>query len=244
MDELAERLARIPGVVAVTLGGSRATGTERPDSDWDFGLYYRGGIDPDDVRALGLSGEVFAPGDWAGFMNGGAWLMVDGVRVDLIYRDLDEVGRVTALAEEGRFELSRTPGYLAGMPSYVLVGELALGKVLHGELPAPDFPDALRDRAPQRWRAEAAFALKWAGMHARRADPVACAGLAAQAVVATSHGRLCARGEWALNDKGVVARAGLTEAWGVLGVLGVTARVLERSVDQIRVVCGIGRDEV
>jgi predicted nucleotidyltransferase len=29
--------------MAVALGGSRAAGTQRPDSDWDFSLYYRDG---------------------------------------------------------------------------------------------------------------------------------------------------------------------------------------------------------
>ena len=61
MEWLAELLSRIPGVVAVTLGGSRAHGTHRPKSDWDFGLYYEGTIDPDDVRALGYEGTVVAP---------------------------------------------------------------------------------------------------------------------------------------------------------------------------------------
>ena len=64
MEHLAPRLAAIPGVEAVTLGGSRATGTARPHSDWDFGLYYRGTLDPEDVRALGFDGEVFAPHEW------------------------------------------------------------------------------------------------------------------------------------------------------------------------------------
>jgi predicted nucleotidyltransferase len=57
---LVDRLARIGGVVAVCLGGSRARGEERPGSDWDFGLYYRGRIDTSAVRALGLTGEVSA----------------------------------------------------------------------------------------------------------------------------------------------------------------------------------------
>jgi predicted nucleotidyltransferase len=61
MEWLAERLSRIPGVVAVTLGGSRAQGTHRPDSDCDFGLYYERAIDPDDVRAMGYEGTVVAP---------------------------------------------------------------------------------------------------------------------------------------------------------------------------------------
>jgi hypothetical protein len=45
-DEVAQLrtdLGGVPGVVAVVLGGSRAAGTARPDSDWDVGVYYRGG---------------------------------------------------------------------------------------------------------------------------------------------------------------------------------------------------------
>jgi predicted nucleotidyltransferase len=53
VEHLAGRLAEVPGVVAVTLGGSRATGTAVADSDWDFGLYYERGLDPADITALG-----------------------------------------------------------------------------------------------------------------------------------------------------------------------------------------------
>lgn len=232
MEHLADELSRIPGVVAVTLGGSRAQGTHQPDSDWDFGLYYRDHLDPDGVRALGYEGEVFAPGDWAGFMNGGAWLHIDGQKVDLIYRDLEELERCTELAHQGRFELARVPGYLVGMASYVLVGEAALAKTLSGEVPQTVFPDALRERAPGRWRDESEFALMYAGMHAQRGDVVACAGSLAQAILAESYGRLCARGEWALNDKGVVERAGLGSTTEVLTDLDPAS--LARSVDRVR----------
>ena len=40
-------------------------------SDWDFGLYYRGGLDPADIGALGWPGRVFAPGEWGSIVNGG-----------------------------------------------------------------------------------------------------------------------------------------------------------------------------
>jgi predicted nucleotidyltransferase len=48
--ELAEQLMEIPGVLAVTLGGSRAGGVIHPDSDWDFGLYYHDAIRADEAR--------------------------------------------------------------------------------------------------------------------------------------------------------------------------------------------------
>ena len=89
-------MADIPGVVAVTSVKFAAAGTHREDSDWDFGLYYRGTVDPDDVRALGWPGQVFAPGDWGRLVNVGVWLQIDGQAVDLIYRDVDEVLRWTS----------------------------------------------------------------------------------------------------------------------------------------------------
>src|SRR5438876_5447112 len=170
MEELAGRLSEIPGVVAVALGGSRARGTNRPDSDWDFALYYRDTIDPEDVRALGYDGTVVAPGEWAYPMNGGAWLTIDEQKVDILYRDLGAVERWTSEAVAGRFDLFRVPGYLCGMPSYSLMGEAASGRVLAGTLDQPSFPDALRETGPERWMWEAGFALEHARTDAARSD--------------------------------------------------------------------------
>ena len=209
MEHLAAQLAAIPGVVAVTLGGSRATGTAVEGSDWDFGLYYRGSSDPADIVALGWPGQVFAVGEWGTIVNGGAWLTVDGTRVDLIYRDLDEVLHWTAAAAEGRFEIQREVGYVAGIATYILAGELALGRVLAGDLPRPGFPQKLRETAPAAWCRLAAGALHIAGVHAERQDSVACLANLCQAVLAAAQGRLAAAGEWVLNEKRLVERAGL-----------------------------------
>ena len=209
MEHLAARLAAIPGVVAVTLGGSRATNTAVAGSDWDFGLYYRGRLDPADILALGWPGRVFAPGEWGRIVNGGAWLTIDGTKVDLIYRDLDEVSRWTAAAEDGEFEIQREVGYVAGIATYVLAGELALGRVLAGDLPRPGFPPKLRQTAPRAWYRLAAGALHFADAHAERQDRVACLANLCQAVLATAQGRLAADGQWVLNEKRITERAGL-----------------------------------
>jgi hypothetical protein len=113
VEHLTTQLAAIPGVVAVTLGGSRATNTAVEGSDWDFGLYYWDRLDPADIVALGWPGRVFAPGEWGRIVNGGAWLTIDGAKVDLIYRDLDEVLHWTAAAEDGQ---SRSTAKLATWP--------------------------------------------------------------------------------------------------------------------------------
>jgi hypothetical protein len=220
MEHLAERLAAIRGVEVVTLGGSRAAGTARPHSDWDFGLYYRGDLDVDGIRALGYDGEVFAPNEWGRVPNGGAWLIVDDQRVDLIYRDLDTVDAWAADAEAGRFQVFREVGYVAGAPTYSYAAELAINRNLVGELPRPAFPEPLRITAPAYWRRIATGGLKFAAAHARRADATACAGNLAVAVLATAHARLTARGEWYLNEKDLIARARLDAMQPILRVLG------------------------
>jgi hypothetical protein len=96
---LGERLVSVDGVVAVVLGGSRARGTHRPDSDIDLGLYYRGDLDMLALRALADDVaddpvEVTVPGGWGPWVDGGAWLTIQGQRVDWIYRDLQRVHQV------------------------------------------------------------------------------------------------------------------------------------------------------
>jgi hypothetical protein len=211
MEYLAEQFATIPGVVAVSLGGSRATGLATEHSDWDFGLYYRGALDVDAIRALGFDGQVFAPGEWGLVVNGGAWFTIDGERVDLIYRDLDQVEEWTAQAERGEFRIFREVGYVAGIPTYVAPAELALQRVLVGELPRPAFPDALRAAAPSVWRNLANGALKIAHAHALRGDTVACAGNLAVAMLSEAHARFCERGAWYLPEKDMLSRTGLAD---------------------------------
>ncbi|WP_433700139.1 nucleotidyltransferase domain-containing protein [Nocardiopsis sp. CA-288880] len=218
-----DRLASLPAVRAVALGGSRARGSHRPDSDWDLALYYRGGFDPQDLRDTGWPGEVSEPGDWGGgVFNGGAWLRIDGRAVDVHYRDLDVVEHELAEAGAGRFRVEPLMFHLVGIPSYLVVAELAIGRVLVGDLPRPDYPEALRRSAPPVWRGLASATLAYAERHhAPRGRVAQTAGLVAQAASHTAHAVLAGRGEWVTNDKELLARAGLEEV--DLVVAGMTA---------------------
>jgi hypothetical protein len=241
---LADRLRGIPGVVALTLGGPGSRGTAAAEADWAFRLYYRGEIRADEVRALGFEGTVVEPGEWGRLMNGGAWLTVEGEQVDLLYRDIDVVQRWIDEAEAGRYEVDQVEGYLAGMASYVLAGELALAEMLGGELPRPDFPQALRDTAARRWRASAAFSLAVAEAAAERHDVVSCAGLLAKAAIEAAQGALAEKGEWALDEKGIVRRAELgARVEAILAAPGDRAFELARAVTAMRALLGIVRDE-
>src|SRR3954467_6594448 len=98
--DMAGRLVEIPGVVGVVLGGSRALGTHRPDSDVDLGVFYRGALDVAALRALAAETAdqvlgISEIGGWGPWVNGGAWLVIErsetqggdpaGTRVDWIY---------------------------------------------------------------------------------------------------------------------------------------------------------------
>ncbi len=221
-----DRFAALPGVLAVTLGGSRATGTARPDSDWDFSVYYRGrgeGFDPSVLTSLTWPGQIFPIGGWGGgVFNGGAWLTAGDRRVDVHYRDLDDVERELAEAQAGRFGIERLLFHLAGIPTYIVAAELATNRVLHGELPRPAYPAALREAAPRRWYADARATLEYARTaHAARGHLADTSGAIATAACQSAHAALAARGQWVTNEKRLVDMAGLR---GVDDVLtGLTA---------------------
>ncbi|MEU4838919.1 nucleotidyltransferase domain-containing protein [Nocardia testacea] len=232
LAHVADRLAGLPAVHAVTLGGSRAQGTHTPDSDWDFAVYYRGDFDPADLRAVGWAGEVSEVGGWGGgVFNGGAWLVIDDRHVDVHYRDLDVVEYELAESRQGRFHWEPLMFHLAGIPSYLVVAELALNQVLHGALPRPVYPAALRRTAPPIWRDRATMTLRYArDAYVRRGQATEVAGALATAAAQTAHAVLAARGEWVTNEKRLLDRAGLRAVDEIVAGLAADPPVLARAV--------------
>lgn len=242
---VAAHLGGLPGVEAVTLGGSRAEGTHRPDSDWDFGVYYRGRFDPQALRDIGWPGEVSEVGGWGGgVFNGGAWLEIAGRRADVHYRDLDTIDREITAAGDGRFRIEPLMFHLAGIPSYLVLAELAVRRVLYGRLPAPGYPAALRERAPRVWwdRAEQTFGYARAN-HAPYGRLAQCAGLVAQAACQAAHAVLAARGQWVTNEKQLLTRAGLRRVDEFIAAASPDPGVLREIVDRSEAFCsGAVRD--
>lgn len=239
LEAAADRLAALPNVQAVSLGGSRAQGTNRPDSDWDLAIYYRGHFDPQTLRDIGWPGEVSEIGGWGGgVFNGGAWLRIDGHGVDVHYRDLDSIDHEIAESRAGRFRIEPLMFHLAGIPSYLVVGELAINRVLRGQLPRPEYPEALRQRAPAIWWANAESVLHYArANYAPHARLTQCAGLVAQAAAQAGHAILAARAEWVTNEKRLLTRAGLAEVDQIVARAEPDPDVLAAVVDAVHSVC-------
>ncbi|MDR7327889.1 nucleotidyltransferase domain-containing protein [Catenuloplanes sp. NPDC020197] len=247
--EIADRLAGVGGVAAVVLGGSRARGTHRPDSDYDLGLYYRGDLDVAALRTLaadvtGADTEVTARGGWGPWVDGGGWLTVDGARVDWIYRDLGRAERIRADCEAGRFEIGFQPGHPLGFYSHVYAGEVALCRPLAVtdrsflDLRAKPYPPALGDAlVAGLW--EAGFMLEIA---AKTPDPVYRAGCMFRLVGVVCQAMHGHAGRWLINEKGMVESAAALP--GAPAGFAGTARAAVRDLDAGSALLGMAQAHV
>ena len=235
VSEVVDLLAKVRGVVAVALGGSRAVGSLATGADWDLGVYYRGLLDLDQLAVLGT---IHPPGAWGRIMNGGAWLTVGGEKVDVLLRDLDVVEYWTERAMNGEFEVDALLGYVAGVPTYTLMGELASCRVLHGDLPSVSYPTRLAASAPARWRFSRTFSLDYARAHARQRHIVGAVAQTAKAVFEEAHAIACERGRWVCNEKRLIDAAELGAVHGLFAELPTDSAELFRWID--RIAAGVG----
>ena len=252
VSDVARQLCRVDGVVGVMLGGSRARGEHLTSSDYDVGLYYRPPLDTTALASLarrvaGSDAEVTEPGQWGPWVDGGAWLRVDGGAVDWIYRDVDRVFGAWGDAQQGHFSFNAQTGHPFGVPDFAYVGEVALGLVLadaSGQLgvlkqQAATYPPKLADALVERlWEAD--FLLGGLRKATERADSVWVAGGLFRVVMLCVHALHGRAGRWLINEKGAVVSAGRLalgppnfngRARAVLGQLGTTPSELASTID-------------
>jgi predicted nucleotidyltransferase len=220
---VAARLAPVRGVRAVALGGSRARGWHNPHSDIDIGLYYVGSAGLDiaalNAAATALDDEHRADlatglGGWGAWVDGGAWLRIDGVAVDLIYRDLERVDRVIAEVQRGEFQVAYHAGHPHSFVSSFYAAEIAVGVALHDphtliaarKAQLLPYPEALRRETARRFLGEAQFSLGLVEKAVHAGDPAYAAGVAFRIVGCLAHVLFALNRQWLMNEKGAVRR--------------------------------------
>jgi hypothetical protein len=139
ISEITDGLKQIDGVHALVLGGSRARGTENPNSDIDIGIYYNAnnGLDIahlsrvasilDDDNRDNLLTEI---GGWGPWINGGGWLKVNQKPVDFLFRDLNKVSKIIDQCLMGEITIDYQPGHPHGFINSIYLAEISLCKVL------------------------------------------------------------------------------------------------------------------
>jgi hypothetical protein len=221
LRRLVATLAPVPGIEAIALGGSRSRGTATAGSDYDIGLYYRGGR-PIDVVALGkvaatlddrgADASVTPIGGWGPWIDGGGWLLIGGVHVDLLYRDLDRVAAAVDDAHAGKVERFYQPGHPHAFLPTIYMGEVAYARPLHD--PAGSLADLQRRTTPypaplakalrERFEWEAEFALANARKSLDRGDVSYLAGCVFRSVACLCQTLFALNGAYLLNEKGAV----------------------------------------
>ncbi|MFC7942451.1 nucleotidyltransferase domain-containing protein [Microbacterium oxydans] len=255
LRSMADDLGKVPGVRAVALGGSRARGTHRPDSDIDLGLYVEADVDLTALAeaASGWTGEdveIAGRGGWGPWVDSGAWLIVDGAPVDLILRDVTRVEDQCARAARGEFAFHSQPGHPLGFLDVAYAGEVATGVALcdpDGILVAlaqsmTPYPDALRAAFIENlWQVD--FLLNAATKGAKTGDAAYVALCGTTAAMLIAHAWHAAAGQWVTNEKGLVPNvarlpidtAGFSAAAAaVLGSIGTAPEELLASIAQLR----------
>jgi predicted nucleotidyltransferase len=222
LARLVEHLSRLPGIHAIALGGSRARGAAGTHSDYDIGLHYEPGA-PFDIALLrqivdglqdkGQAASLTPIGGWGRWINGGGWLTIQGVRVDLLYRDLQLVRAVISDCRAGRIERHYQPGHPHAFVSSIYMGEVAYGRVLWdpaGSLAAlkrltEPYPPQLADALVEPFLWEAEFALQNA-RHGRGLEDIAyVTGCAFRCTACLCQVLFAMNGVYLLNEKGAVA---------------------------------------
>ncbi len=180
---------------------------------------------PIDVAALGkvaavlddrgAEASVTPIGGWGPWIDGGGWLVVGGVHVDLLYRDLDRVAAAIDDAHAGKVERFYQPGHPHAFLPTIYMGEAACARLLHDPSGAlanlqrrtTPYPAALAKALRERFEWEAEFALANARKSLDRGDVSYLAGCAFRAIACLCQTLFALNRVYLLNEKGAVAAA-------------------------------------
>lgn len=194
---LAEGLQELAGLTDLRLGGSRARGNPTsPDSDWDLLGYVDELPETADLAALlpvEFDLSVGYPDDPIAEVELSCHT---SPRVDVCFRRLPSILSEQQAFAAHSFTVHALPKLPAGVPSYLLLTELAWSAPILGELSAPDCPPSFVRVAAQWWRGRAALSILLAVDHAHAAEPIDAVGHVLAGVTALAHARLLEHIGW------------------------------------------------
>jgi hypothetical protein len=269
LQRIVPALTEVPGVAAIALGGSRARGTATEASDYDIGLYYSAERPLDADRLLQTvrtfadkpdAAEVTSIGGWGPWIVGGGWLSVSGRKVDLLYRNIDDVTEMIGKCRAGEITMHYQPGHPHGFCTAIWMGEVALGVPLHDpngtftvlKAKTSPYPHALRDALIRKFGWEILFAIENGELAAARAEQTHVAGCAYRALTCTAQVLFALNERYLINEKGALQEAATfpltipdiasraNEVWRLIGGSELQAalaglRAIARDVKQLAI---------
>lgn len=259
LEHLVGQLSKIPGISAVVLGGSYASGAQHEASDIDIGLYYlpENPFALEDIRRIAenvsADGNATVTGfyEWGAWVNGGAWIHTPQGKVDFLYRNLAQVRQTIREAQQGisHHDYDQQPTY--GFYSVIYLAETQICIPLYD----PDsiiaelkrsvavYPARLKQQviADSLWGAE--FTLLHASGFAAQGDIYNTAGCLTRAAASLTQSLFALNEIYFIRDKKVLDRvAGFSrlppgyvqQLNHILGHPGNTAQELTQSVNHLK----------
>ena len=270
-DDLLQRvvtaLAEVESITAIVLGGSRARDTAHATSDYDIGLHFSSARPLDTDRLL-LAVKTFVDdpdaatvtpvGAWGPWIIGGAWLSVQGRKVDLLYRNVEAVDDIIDACRSGEISMHYQAGHPHGFCSAIWMGEIALCKVLHDpsgiiaalKAKTVPYPAQLGDALIRRFAWEILFAIENGELAVSRDEQTHVAGCTYRALACTAQVLFALNGRYLITEKGALAEAATfpltipnlmgrtTQVWRFIGAgdflrAFAMLRALERELNEL-----------
>lgn len=220
LDKIIEPLSEVPGVVGVVLGGSRARGTAGVDSDIDIGIYYD--LDEFDLAKVSSIAtalddahreNIITPlGGWGEWVNGGGWLIIDGIHVDFIFRDIQRVEQVISDCIAGKITAHYHWGHPHAYINAMYMGELAICKILidkNGQLQAlkaktKPYPANMKRAIIESFMSEAEFSFMHVQYNVDKDDVYYVAGHVFRVISCLNQVLFALNEEYCINEKKAV----------------------------------------
>lgn len=256
---LVDQLRAVPGVAAIVLGGSYASGTQHANSDMDIGLYYWE-AQPFDLAiirqiadAISVQGPATVTGfyEWGAWVNGGAWIHTAQGKVDFLYRNLDHVQRTVHEAQQGitHHDYAQQPTH--GFYSVIYLAETNICQPLYDpagliadlKRQVAVYPVPLKQKlvADTLWSAE--FTLLFAHDFAAKGDVYNTVGCLTRITANLTQALFALNEQYFMRDKQVMETLAtfavlppdyVEQINAILAAPGSTASVLRQTVLQIK----------
>lgn len=259
LQQLVTTLAQVPGMAAVVLGGSYASGAQHSASDLDIGLYYRP-AQPFAIAAVrDVAMQIATPDssptvtdfyEWGAWVNGGAWIQTAAGKVDFLYRNLDQVQKAIDDAHAGivQHDYDQQPTFGYYSTGYLAETQICLplydpdGEITRLKTQVQGYPPALKRSVVRDslWSAE--FTMLFARNYAAAGDVYNTTGCLVRAAGAMTQALFALNEEYFLTDKRVMKTIGafavlppdyINQVTGILAHPGNDAEELSAAVQRL-----------
>jgi predicted nucleotidyltransferase len=221
LESVIDRFKNVQGIDAVVLGGSRATGTFTDDSDIDLGIYYnrnfnlayfkRVSAELDDLHRNDCITDI---GEWGPWINGGGWLTIDKMPVDILFRETEKVRNTIDECMAGTITIDYQCGHPFGFVNAIYMGEAALCRILLEEntrlkdlkKSLAVFPPRYREASMEKFLWEGKFSLRCGRKAAAGKDVTYASGSLFRSAVCLIYAFYSFHGMYFINEKGSLSR--------------------------------------